>query len=94
MPFLIVRHKVKDFAKWKPFFDEHGAVRKKSGSKSARVFRNANDSSEVLILFEWDDLKRAQAFAESADLRDTMERAGVVDRPDLFFVDEIEKQPA
>jgi hypothetical protein len=47
-----------------------------------------------VVLFEWDDLKKAQQFAQSPDLRETMERAGVVDRPDVYFLEEIEKLSA
>ncbi len=103
MPFIVVRHKAKDFDKWKPVYKEHGATRKKAGCKGGRVFRNANDPSETIVLFEWDNLKNARAFAESADLRQTMERAGVIDKPDVYFLEEIkeleevkerEKQPA
>ena len=35
--------------------------------------------SEVVLLFEAEDLKRAQAFTESSDLREAMQKAGVVD---------------
>jgi hypothetical protein len=37
-------------------------------------------------LFEARDLSRAKAFAESQDLRDTMVKVGVVDRPDIYFL--------
>jgi heme-degrading monooxygenase HmoA len=94
MAFMLVRHKVKDFGKFKPAFDEHGAWRKKAGSKGARLFRNAHDPNEVVALIEWDDLKQAQAFAEAPDLREKMAAAGVADKPDMYFLEEVDKQPA
>ncbi|CAG0952353.1 hypothetical protein METP3_00289 [Methanosarcinales archaeon] len=33
MTYLLVRHKDKDYTKWKTVFDEHSATRKASGSK-------------------------------------------------------------
>jgi hypothetical protein len=45
----------------------------------------------VVLLLEWDDLDRARRFAQSADLRQPMQRAGVADRPDLYFLDQAEK---
>jgi hypothetical protein len=33
MPYLLIRHKVKDYDKWKPVFDEHGSTRKANGSR-------------------------------------------------------------
>jgi len=44
-----------------------------------------------VILFEWDDLKKAQQFAQSQDLRETMQRAGVSDQPDVYFLEEVER---
>jgi len=93
MPYLLIRHKVKDYAKWKPVFDEHGATRKKSGSKGGHLFRNADNPNELIVLFEWDDLKNARQLAQSEELKKAMERAGVSDKPDLFFLEEIEKLP-
>ncbi len=91
MPYLLVRHKVTDFAKWKPVFDEHGTTRQASGSKGGLLLRSADDPNEVVLLLEWDDLDRARQFAGSDDLRQAMQRAGVADQPDLYFLDHAEK---
>ena len=91
MPYLLVRHKVEDYAKWKRVFDDHRVIRKASGSKGGRLYRNANDPSEVVILFEWESLEKVRQFSESADLRETMQRAGVSDQPDVYFLDEVER---
>ena len=92
MPYMVVRHKVEDYAKWKPIFDEHGATRKASGSKGALLLRNADDPNELVIVMEWDSLARAKEFAGSQNLREVMGRAGVVDHPDIYFCDETEHQ--
>src|SRR5215208_4517756 len=60
MPYLLVRHKVEDYERWKPGFEEHGATRKESGSKGVRLFRSADDPNETVILLEWDDLENAR----------------------------------
>jgi len=91
---FLVRHKVKDYSKWKPVFDEHGAKRKAAGSKGGRLFRSEKDPNDVVILFEWEDPGKAHQFAESQDLRQAMERAGVVGKPDLHFLEELEKVSA
>src|SRR5215207_1926254 len=74
MPYMLVRHKVEDYERWKPGFEEHGATRKESGSKGVRLFRNADDPNETVILLEWDDLENARQFAQSDDLREAMQR--------------------
>ena len=93
MPYVLIRHKVEDYAKWKTIFDEHGATRGAAGCKGGQLLRNADDPNELVILFEWDDLDKARQFGQSDDLRETMERAGVADRPDVYFLDEIERPP-
>jgi heme-degrading monooxygenase HmoA len=94
MPYLLVRQKVKDYAKWKPVFDEHSTTRKANGSKGGLLFRNADNPSEVVTLLEWDDLKKARQFAQSEDLRKAMERAGATDKPDIYFLEHVEKPSA
>jgi heme-degrading monooxygenase HmoA len=82
---------VEDYARWRPIYDEHAATRKSSGasgSASGRVFRSATDPNELVILLEWDDLDKARQFVQSEDLRQTMQRAGVVDQPDVYFLNE------
>jgi len=91
MPYLLVRHKVTDIATWKPAFDEHSATRQASGSRGGLLLRNADDRSEVILLFEWDDLGKARQFAQSDDLGQVMQRAGVADRPDVYFLDQAER---
>lgn len=87
----MVRHKMQDYAKWKPVFDEHGADRRAAGSKGGRLFRNADNRNELIILLEYEDMSRAREFVQSDSLRKAMERAGVADKPDIFFLEEIEK---
>jgi heme-degrading monooxygenase HmoA len=91
MPYMLVRHQVEDFARWKSVFDQHGPTRAASGSRGGRLLRGSADPNEVVILFEWDSLEKARRFAESQDLRTAMQRAGVTDTPDIYFLDEVER---
>ena len=93
MPYMFVRHKVEDYERWKPVFEEHGSTRRESGSKGVRLFRNADAPNETVILLEWDDLEKARRFAQSENLRETMERAGVADEPDIYFLEEVDTVP-
>jgi hypothetical protein len=84
--FMLVRHKVRDFASWKPAYEAHRPKRDQAGLTEEHLLRGASDSNEVVLLFRAADLARAKAFADSTDLRDTMTKAGVVDRPDIYFL--------
>jgi heme-degrading monooxygenase HmoA len=84
---FLVHNKVEDYKNWKPFFDEHASFRAKHGSKSAKVFRCKEDANDVLIFFEWDSLENAQKFMESDELKKTMKEAGVIGKPNIYFVE-------
>ena len=86
MTHVLVRHNVADFAKWKPVYDAHLAARQKAGLREKNLLRSVDNPNEVVLLFEAEDLKRAQTFAESTDLREAMQKAGVVGKPDILFL--------
>jgi hypothetical protein len=86
MAVMIIRHKVKDFASWKTAYNAHKAARDGAGLSNARLFRSADDASEVVILFDVADIGKAKAFGTSAELQSAMKGAGVVDKPDVYFL--------
>ena len=94
MTYMLVRHKVEDYAKWKSVYDEHAPTRKAMGGKGSLLLANADNPNELLVLLEWDDLNKAREFAGSQDLREAMARAGVVDVPDIYFCETLERKPS
>ena len=86
--FILARHQVRDFAEWKRGYDAHLPKRTEAGLTERYVLQGADDPNQVVVLFEAQDINRAKAFAESADLRETMQRVGVVDRPDIYFLND------
>jgi len=87
MPYMLVRHKVQDYSRWRPFFDKDAGARQGAGLHDEVVLRNADDPNEVIILFQADDLGKARQFAAAPQLREIMEKAGVSDRPTIDFLD-------
>ena len=83
---MLVRHKVSDFAKWKPVYDGHAPSRQKAGLKEENLLRSADDPNEVVLLFSAEDLDKAKAFATSDDLHQAMQKSGVIDKPDVYFL--------
>ncbi len=84
---MLIRHKVSDFAKWKPVYDAHASARQNAGLRELHLLRNTEDSNEVILLFSVQDLNKAKAFAASDDLRQAMQKAGVSDKPDVYFLE-------
>ena len=83
---MLIRHKVADFAKWKPVYDAHSHAREKAGLKEVHLLRNMDDPNEVILLFSVEDPDKAKAFAASDDLRQAMQKADVSDKPDIYFL--------
>src|ERR1035437_2669598 len=86
MNYLLIRHKVKDFKRWKAGYDAHGPAREGAALKERCLLRNNKSRNEVFILFEAGDLARAKAFCASADLRAAMKKAGVTGKPELSIL--------
>ena len=84
--YLLVRHKVRDFAAWKPGYDAHLPRRIAAGLTEKNILHSAADPNEVFLLFEAADVARAKAFCESADLKETMQKVGVIDKPDIYYL--------
>jgi heme-degrading monooxygenase HmoA len=85
---LLVHHKVGDYNKWKPFFDEHASFRSKMGAKSGKVFHSADNPNDIFLLFEWDSVENAKKFSQSDNLKEVMMNAGVIGMPDIHFLEE------
>ena len=92
--FLLIHHKVENFDKWKPVFDEHGKTRQKGGSKGSIIYRSKENPNETVVIMEWDNIENAKKFGSSQDLKDTMAKAGVTGTPDVYFLEQVDKRDA
>lgn len=86
MAYLLVRHKVADFGKWKPVYDAHQSARAAASLRDRLILRGLDNPNDVVILFEVGDVAKARAFTSSADLKTAMQNAGVVDKPEIQFL--------
>lgn len=90
MPYMLVRHTVEDFDRWKKILDESRAGQhEQPGRKSAMAFRNADNPNETLVLVEFESLEQARQFTQSPELPARRKRAGLVGPPEILFLDAI-----
>jgi heme-degrading monooxygenase HmoA len=82
---MIVQHQVADFAEWKSIFDGAFATRQSVGETAFEVLQDPEDSNSVTVVFQWDTLDRAKAFAEDPVLENGMRAAGVISTPAFTF---------
>ncbi len=84
--YMITRASVQDFSEWKTAYDAHEPSRAAAGLTERHLLQDADNPNMVTLLFEAEDLKRAEEFSNSDDLREAMQKAGVVGKPDTYFL--------
>jgi hypothetical protein len=82
---LTIHIKVKDYATWRPVYDGHEKNRLSAGITNGRVFRNAQDPNDVVILQDVADVAKARTWLGSNDMKATMQKSGVVGSPNVRF---------
>jgi len=89
MPHVLVQQRIEGFDRWKKVFDDLGPVRAEASCRGTALFRNRQDPHEVVVLFEFDDLARAQAHMGSPALRAAWREAGVTDPGTVTVLDAV-----
>ena len=84
--FVMARSRVQDYAKWKAAYDVHKSSRTAAGVSEKHLFQDIDDSSVVTLIFEVEDLKWTEKYFMSDDLREAMQKSGVVGKPDVYFL--------
>jgi heme-degrading monooxygenase HmoA len=90
MPFVLIRHKVANYAQWKRAVRAFKTFRKASGERSFYVVRSAKNPNDVEVFCEWDNAARMRKFIKSPALRKAMKEAGVVSKPEVQFFSQME----
>ena len=82
---LTAHFKVTDYATWRKGYDGHEQARVSAGITNGRVFRNAADVNDVVILSDAADLAKARTFIGGEDLKAQMQKSGVIGTPSFRF---------
>jgi hypothetical protein len=83
---MIIKHKVSDFAKWKPAYDEHDSMRLAYGMHNSVIGRGMEDTNMVLVALKVDDIAKAKEFAKDPSLKKAMQKGGVTGTPSISYV--------
>jgi hypothetical protein len=82
---VTIHLKVKDYAIWRTAYDGNEKSRLSAGITNGRVFRNAGDQNDVVILQDVADMAKARTWFGSDDLKAAMQKSGVVGTPNVRF---------
>jgi hypothetical protein len=80
-----ISHTVKDYTKWRPFFDADSTNRKASGMEFMVVGRSIDKPNNVIIALQVADIQKAKDFAADPKLKEVMDKAGVTSKPEINF---------
>jgi hypothetical protein len=69
MALMVIHHKVRDYAQWRPAYDAHESNRVEAGITNGRVYRKAEDPDDLVILLDVADVAKARAWASGEDLK-------------------------
>jgi hypothetical protein len=82
---ITIHLKVKDYAIWRTGYDGREKNRVSAGITNGRVFRNAQDPNDVVILQDVADVAKARTWLGLDDLKAEMHKSGVVGSPNVRF---------
>lgn len=84
---LIIKHKVSNFAKWKPEYESHDSIRRAFGLTNYVLGRGRDDSNMVVVILKMDDVAKAKELTGSKEMKDRMQKAGVVGKASFDYLD-------
>jgi hypothetical protein len=85
MTTMFVRHTVSDYKTWRKVYDDFAPVQKAKGVTAEAVYRAVKNPNDITVTHEFATIEAAQAFAESAELKNAMQNAGVAGAPTIWF---------
>lgn len=80
---MLVTHKVSNFEKWLAAYEAHDSLRLANGIHSYVIGRGFQDSNMVFVATKVDDMEKAKAFAKGPNLKQAMQKSGVVGTPTI-----------
>ena len=83
---LVVELRIGDYAKWRSVFDKNKPLRDAAGFKKLRIYRNADDVNDVVLLGETSDMRKLRKALTAPQLRAAMQEAGVVGQPMVHVI--------
>lgn len=96
---MVVTHKVRDYAAWKPMFDSHEQGRKDAGLGGHCLMKDVKKKNVISVWAPHADQAKVDAMFASEDMKAKMKEAGVVGKPAVLNLKHVsmsaptEKQP-
>lgn len=86
MPWLHVRYRVADYARWKQVYDATAEFKVRYGWKRYRLYMVNGNRNDILAMDEFDTREQAEAFLGSDEFKAAMKQAGVSAAPEAVLL--------
>ena len=86
---LTIHIKVKDYSTWRQAYDGREKSRLAAGITNGRVFRNAQDQNDIVVLQDVADVAKARSWLGSDAMKAAMQKSGIVGSPNVRFAAEV-----
>ncbi|MGA9120461.1 MAG: hypothetical protein WB699_13950 [Bacteroidota bacterium] len=80
---VVITHEVKEYTSWRKGYDADASNRKMAGFKVMGVYADVNNPNMITVIGEFPSAAAAEAFTTSPKLKEVMENAGVIGKPDV-----------
>jgi quinol monooxygenase YgiN len=88
---VFIRHRVKNYPKWKKVYDACLPIRRAGGEISYIVGHVSKKTNNICVILQWDSPANVAKFLKSKELKKAMKDSGVIEKPDVFIVEEKER---
>ena len=88
MATVFIRHRIKNYVKWRKTFDSFILTRRAGGELTYSIGHLPGKPNNLCLIFQWDTVAHAAKFLKSKELRAAMKEAGVTEKPDVFIFEE------
>ncbi|MFD0975863.1 hypothetical protein [Salinimicrobium gaetbulicola] len=88
MPTVIISHKVENYKKWKEIYDRDIERRSQAGLREISAGQKADEPNMVYMVFEASDSNKVKEMMQDQSLKDLMDEAGVISKPELIVIEE------
>ena len=87
MAMIAVQCMVADYAKFRPVFEKGAARRAAAGITNPRVYRNADNGNDVLVVGDVANVAKAREALGSPEYRAQMQEGGLVGAPKVHVIE-------
>lgn len=89
MPYLLVKHGVKDFEQWYSVVRSDKKAQKDYGIKVKWVMRGIEDPNTVVFMLKVKSVERTKEFMNRPESAENGKKAGVTGEPLVMFLDKV-----